>query len=51
MRAALQVEVIYPKTGSAYLDDLFEQLRFKVRAVGGGGNDAAQRAWSHVTAT
>jgi hypothetical protein len=48
---ALQVEVIYPRTGNAYLDDLFQQLRFKVREVGGGGNDAAQRAWSHVTAT
>jgi hypothetical protein len=47
---ALEVQLIYPKTGNAYLDDLFSQLRAEVRHRGGGGNDSAQRAWAQVTA-
>ena len=41
----IQVILSLPKTGNAYIDSLFEQLRVEVRHRGGGGPYSAQRAF------
>ena len=45
--APQQLEVILslPKSGNAYIDSLFEELRVEVRHRGGGGPYSAQRAF------